>query len=120
MKKKVLLAMLLTIFTSLIIGFYSGLRLGIDNINQSHRLMTAKLASYNLENSSLTPQMREYLKVLLYSSLTDLDNGDLSDHKIDYGPINRDALMGVNATKEPVDEIQVYKNAMAIHNQKNQ
>ncbi len=87
--------------------------------NQEYRpIEEAKICYINLEASwgSLDPQLREYLKVRLYSAAANYVNeGWLEGWEIDFGPVDDAVLSPVYAVKNASPTEEVYEAAMQRH-----
>lgn len=77
-----------------------------------------KVHHHNLQNSTLEPQLQEYLKSRVYFLSNLLEPRDLSGFKLNFGPVDQNILAGNSGIKCPETETESYESAMRKHDQK--
>jgi hypothetical protein len=116
------------ILTALIVGFISfcagiilpGAMVPFVPSNQ-HALEEFKMCYWNLtfNDSSLTPQTKEYLKDRLYwNAVVHIKPNSFPNYRFDFGPVDVSLLGTARGRKDCSSALEVYEDAMKIHGQK--
>jgi hypothetical protein len=99
-------------------GFALGFHFASVQGSHSEMLAEFKVDYANLEQTELTPQLREYLKSRLYFLASQLEPRDLQGFRFDFGSVDEKSLDGASAVKGPESNADVYAFAMTKHSQK--
>jgi len=79
-----------------------------------------KVHHLTLQDSSIQPQLREYLKSRVYFLAGSLRPKDLQGYDFDFGSVNESTLNGISGIKDCTTESDVYRNAMQTHRKNTQ
>ena len=98
-------------------SFYLGWSFGWDNRasqDQHPGAEELKITIHNLESnpSTLSPQLKEYLKARSYALLIDGVRAGWVDGAVDHGPIDRELLGDLMVVKGPSSDEELYRLAM--------
>lgn len=97
------------------VGFVLGANYMADRASRSEMLAEFKVDYGTLERDDVSPQLREYLKSRLYYLACQLEPRDLQGVQFDFGAV--DEKIGLSGIKGPETDAEVYRMAMARHNQ---
>ena len=105
----------LALAAGVLLGFMAGWYAGAVDQSSSAAVREATMCYVALTDSTTTlqPQTREYLKGRLYwNAAVEIRPGYLDGWRIDFGPVDTTALMGLGYIKDAATDDDIYQAAL--------